>query len=171
MTVDYKLDFCLNTSVSNQPFREAYEAAASELEGLLKEQGRIDDRILSLRKTMNALATLISQNEDKNDDFLERAAGRLRDLIDTGITQDIHRIIASSSEPLTATEIREQLKELGNSLAEQSNPMATIHAILNRLTESGRAKETVKNGKKAWDRYMTLTERVRASQGRFKGRF
>lgn len=147
--------------MASRTFREAYEAAASELEALLKQQERIEERILSLRKAMNALATLVSQHEDKDKDFLDYATATLRKLIDTSLTQDIQRIISSSPQPLTAIEIREQLKELGDTLAEQSNPMATIHAILNRLAESGRAKETVKNGKKAWIRYQKFSDVVR----------
>jgi DNA repair exonuclease SbcCD ATPase subunit len=146
-----------------ETFVEAYNAAANELESLLKEQARIEERILSLRKTMNALATLISQYEKKDEDFMSYAAGRIRDLIDTSLTGDIHRIIAAAAQPLTAIEIREQIKELGNTLAEHSNPLATIYAILNRLTESGRVKETVKDGKKAWRAYRTFKEIRQAS--------
>lgn len=141
---------------------EAYETAAKELESLLKEQERIEERILSLRKTMNALATLISQHGEKNKDFIDHAGARLREIIDTSLTDDIHKIVAAATQPLTASEIRSELKELGNSLAEQSNPLATIYAILNRLSESGRVKETVKDGKKAWERYMRFSDRVLA---------
>lgn len=143
---------------TNKAFREAYESAAVELEALLKEQERIDERILSLRKTMNALAMVISQHDGK--DFMDSAYARLQAIVDISLTDEIHKIVAVSSVPLTASEIREQLKELGNTMAEQSNPLATIHAILNRLHESGRAKETVKDGKKAWERYKSLSERV-----------
>jgi hypothetical protein len=141
--------------MANQAFREAYEAAAKELELLLTEQERIEERILSLRKTMNALATLISQHGGKDKDFMDYAGARLQEVIDTGLTNDIYRIVSASTHSLTAREIRSELKELGDGLAELSNPLATIHAILNRLVESGRAMETLKDGKKAW------TKRVR----------
>lgn len=138
--------------MANRPFRQAYEAAATELESLLKDQERIEERILSLRKTMNALAVLISQHEGRDKDFMDYAGARLRDMVDSSVTHDISRIINASADPLTASEIRTELNELGGSLAEQSNPLATIHAVLNRLAESGRAQETLKNGKKAWCR-------------------
>jgi DNA repair exonuclease SbcCD ATPase subunit len=147
--------------VKNRAYYVAYQAAASELESLLSDQERIEERILSLRKSMNALATLISQHEGKDKDFTDYAAARLHELIDNSLTDDIHKIVSASSHPLTASEIRQELKELGGSLAEHSNPLATIHSILNRLAESGRVKETVKAGKKAWDRYRSITERLR----------
>lgn len=151
-----------------ETFVKAYEAAANQLESLLHEQERIEERILSLRKSMNALATLISQYDKKDEDFMSYAAGRLRNLVDTSLTDDIQRVIAASSDPLTAAEIRQQLNELGGNLAEHSNPLATIYAILNRLTESGRAKETVKDGKKAWTRYRSFSEAVKARHDRKK---
>jgi DNA repair exonuclease SbcCD ATPase subunit len=150
--------------MANQTYREAYEAAAKELESLLTDQERIEERILSLRKTMNALATLISQHGGKDKDFLDYAAARLRETIDTSLTNDIHKIVSASISPLTASEIRSQLKELGGSLAEHSNPLATIHSILNRLAESGRAHETVKDGKKAWERMSRMAEAFRKAK-------
>jgi hypothetical protein len=145
-------------------FVDAYMTAANELESLLSDQERIEERILSLRKTMNALATLISQYDKKDEDFMAYAAGRLRNLIDTSLTDDIHKIVSASPHALIASEIREEIKELGNSLAENSNPLATIYAILNRLSESGRVKETTKDGKKAWERVMSLSERIAAGE-------
>ncbi|PYV16638.1 MAG: hypothetical protein DMG21_11240, partial [Acidobacteria bacterium] len=62
----------------NDGYRKAYEDAASELEGILKDQERIEERILSLRKTMNALATLICQHEGRDKDFTDYAAATLR---------------------------------------------------------------------------------------------
>lgn len=157
--------------MANQTFREAYEAAAAELEALLKDQERIEERILSLRKTMNALATLISQHEGKDKDFMDYAAARLRELYDTSLTNDIHRIVNASAHPLTTGEIREELKELGGSFAEHSNPLATITAILNRLSESGRVQETVKNGRRAWVRKQIPSRPGRLNRNRFGGRF
>ena len=161
--------------MANKTFREAYEAAAMELESLLTEQERIEERILSLRKTMNALATLITQHEGKDKNFMDYAAARLRELVDTSLTGDIHRILIASKHPLTASEIRAELKELGGSLAELTNPLATIHAILNRLAESGRAHETVKDGKKAWERILRRAETFRntgrLNKSRYGGRY
>ncbi len=145
----------------NQTYREAYEAAAKELESLLTEHERIEERVLSLRKTMNALSTLISQHGGKDKDLMDAAAARLREVIDASLTDDIHKILTAAKHPLTASEIRLELKELGDGLAEHSNPLATIHAILNRLAESGRAHETVKDGKKAWERMSRMVEAFR----------
>jgi hypothetical protein len=138
--------------VKNQDYRTAYDAAASELESLLNDQERIEARIVGLRKTMNALATLISQHEGRESDFTEYAHARMRQLVDTTLTEDILRIVSSASGAMTTSDVREELKELGGSIAEHSNPLATINAVLNRLAEQGRVRETVKDGRKAWER-------------------
>ena len=136
--------------MANKSYRQAYEAAASELEGLLQEQSRIEDRIIALRKSMNALAYLISAHDEKDKDFLEYANARLREIVDTSVTADIRRVLGDV--PLTTSDVRDELNKLGNSLAEQSNPLATINAVLHRLTEQGYAVETLKDGRKAWKR-------------------
>jgi hypothetical protein len=150
--------------VDNKAYRKAYQDAASELEALLRDQELIEERILGLRQTMNALAVLISQHEGKDKNFMEWAHASLQEILDTSITQDIQRVVSLSPHPLTAMEIRTELNKLGGSLAEQSNPLATIHAILNRLSESGRVVECVKDGKKAWRKHI---RRFRRSS--FKG--
>ena len=139
--------------MANKPYRDAYEAAASELEALVKEQERIEGRILSLRKSMNALALLISEHEGRDKNFQDYADARIREIVDSGLTDDIRRIMtARSGEKLTTSDVREDLNSLGGSLAELSNPLATINAILNRLQEQGFVEETVKDGRKAWQR-------------------
>lgn len=134
----------------NKSYHETYEAAASELESLLQEQSRIEDRILALRKSMNALAYLISTHDPNDKDFLDHANARLREIVDTSVTADIRRILAASESSLTTSDVRDELNKLGGSLAEQSNPLATINAVLHRLTEQGQAAETLKDGRKAW---------------------
>jgi hypothetical protein len=132
-------------------YRKTYEAAAGELESLLQQRERTEERILSLRKTMNGLSELIQQQEGSSD-FTDHANARLRKVLDTSITGDIEKVINSSPHPLTTTEIKVQLEEIGSLLERHSNPLATINAIVSRLTESGRVTETAKDGRKAWAR-------------------
>lgn len=143
--------------MANKPYRDAYEAAANELEALVKEQERIEGRILSLRKSMNALALLISEHEGKEGDFKDYASARIREMIDAGVTDDIRKIMTASGQALTTSDVRDELNALGGSLAELSNPLATINAILNRLHEQGFVVETVKDGRKAWARSKATT--------------
>ncbi|MFI5115190.1 MAG: hypothetical protein ACHP8B_00690 [Terriglobales bacterium] len=139
--------------MADSDYRTAYHTAATELESLLKEQTRIDERILALRKTMNILSTLIQQSADGSKGTEDYRFGRVEQLIQGTLTEDIRKIMAASPDPLTTSDVRDELNKLGNTMAEQSNPLATINAILNRLHEQGTAVETLKNGRKAWKRH------------------
>src|SRR5271157_2611949 len=127
--------------MATKPYQEAYRAAADELEALTREQERIEGRILSLRKSMNALTQLIVEGGG------EEPVGQI---VDTSITEDIRKVMTASWPALTTSEDREELDKLGYDWAEKGNPLATINAILNRLTEQGYVKETTKGGRKAW---------------------
>ena len=135
--------------MGNEHYRKAYESAAKELDGLLEQQEKTESRIMALRKTMNNLSTLCQQ-EGIDLSRIDQAYGRLLEIVESSLTDDIYRIISNAEQPLTTSEVRKELNELGGSLAEHRNPLASINAILNRLEESGRVKETVKDGRKAW---------------------
>lgn len=143
--------------MANETYRNAYESAAKELNGLLEQQEKTEDRIMALRKTMNSLSTLCQQ-EGIDLSGIDKFYGRLFNLVESSLTNDIYKIISNANEPLTTSEVRAELNELGGSLAEHRNPLASINAILNRLEESSKVEETVKNGRKAWrpKHYRTL---------------
>lgn len=137
--------------MGNESYHKAYEAAASELEQLLQQQSKIEERILALRKGMNGLALLIAEHEGKDKNFMDYARAWMRETLDTSITDDIKKVMAAApGQSLTTGDVREELNKLGPGLAEQSNPLATINAILNRLKEQGYVTETLKEGRKAW---------------------
>ncbi|MGA3237866.1 MAG: hypothetical protein ABSG03_16350 [Bryobacteraceae bacterium] len=58
-----------------------------------------------------------------------------------GMTESIRNILTEAGEPLTASEIRDGLERKGFDMRSYSNPLANIHTILRRLTES-KAVET-----------------------------
>jgi len=152
--------------MGNEDYRKAYESAAKELEQLVQQQERTEDRILALRKTMNVLSTLCQQ-EGVDLSEIDKRHARLAQIIEGSVTEDILKVISAASGPMTTSEVREELNKLGGSMAEQSNPLATINAVLNRLTEQDRVKETVKDGRKAWGRrFVPLSNLTRAGSGR-----
>jgi len=135
--------------MSNEEYRKAYEAAASELERILIDQEKTEQRILALRKTMNALAILCEQ-EGINTSDLDARYARLARIVQGSLSEDILKIINAVREPLTTGDIRDELNKLGGSLAEHANPLATINAVASRLAEAGQIRETLKDGRKAW---------------------
>src|SRR6202044_1696882 len=113
--------------MGNEDYLKAYDTAAGELEMLLADQEKREARILSLRRTLNVLSTLCQQ-EGLNTTEMDERYAHLIGLIESSLTNDIYKIIKDSMVKLTASEIREALIQLGGSAAENSNPLASIHA-------------------------------------------
>ena len=64
------------------------------------------------------------------------------------MTDSIRSILAQAGKPLTAAEIRDRLEAIGFDMASYSNPLATIHTILRRLTEAAEADVQEDRGRK-----------------------
>lgn len=131
--------------MANKDYRKAYGAATKELESLLQQKKQIESRVISIRKTMNALSTLLQESGDRG--WLANMLGALEE---ESLTDDILAAIVQSTEPMTTTDVHNELKKFSRSVAEHKNPLATINAVLKRLVEQGKARETRKGGRKAW---------------------
>ena len=93
-------------------YRTLYDHATREL-------ARLEAEAAALRQTIAAIAPLIGEASPSS-----------------GLTDAVRSILAKAREPLTASEIRGRLIEMGFDMKSYSNPLATIHTILRRLTES-----------------------------------
>ena len=107
-----------------------YESARAELEKLQAEQAELERaheeqerKIAELVKTVNFLAPLVGQQT-------------VAATPPAGMTDCIRDVLKDAPEPLTAAEIREKLEALGFDMKSYSNPLATIHTVLRRLTEA-----------------------------------
>lgn len=95
-------------------YRALYDNAVSEL-------ARLDAEATALRQTIAALAPLVGE------------------VSSAGLTDAVRSILAQADEPLSASDIRDRLAALGFDMKSYSNPLATIHTILRRLTETDEA--------------------------------
>jgi hypothetical protein len=140
--------------MTDQDYRKALETAVSELEDLLETQEEIATRVLSLRKTVNALSVLCEETGGAAD-WRKHASQRLRDALDSSITEDILSVVYAHAMPMTTTEISNELEKIGT-LEDHKNPLATINAVLNRLKEQGKVMDIDSHGKKKWLRKITV---------------
>src|SRR5262249_4213201 len=109
-----------------------YQSAKAELEKLRQEKAGFehaiagcDQQIAALIQTMNAIAPLVGEQPVADSETLAH-----------GMTDCIRAILIRAEEPMSAAEIRDSLAEMGFDMESYSNPLATIHTILRRLTES-----------------------------------
>jgi hypothetical protein len=108
----------------------------AEMQGAIAER---DKQIDALIQTLNALGKLVGE------EFVAPREGEPEP--PAGMTDSIRTILAQegltqAGAPLTASEIRDRLEARGFDIKSYSNPMANIHTILRRLTESGEVETT-----------------------------
>jgi hypothetical protein len=127
MSVDYKSWF-ENAKTELQKVQE-------EKAGLQRAVVERDRQIAALIQTMNAIAPLVGEEP------LTLPANEGTDIAPGGMTDGIRTILTEAGEPLTASEIRDRLQQKGFDMKSYSNPLANIHTILRRLTDS-KAVET-----------------------------
>jgi|SRR5208282_2404888 len=145
--------------MTDQDYRKALESAVQELEALLEVQEDTASRILSLRKTVNALSVLCEESGESAD-WRKHASQRLRDALESSITEDILSAVHAHSMPMSTTEIKNELEKIGT-LDEHKNPLATINAVLNRLKEQGKVMDVESGGKRKWMRKIATPVRAR----------
>jgi len=129
MSFDYKISY---TEAKAELARVMNHKLA--LSGQLEE---CDQQIAALTQTMRALAPLVGEQPPPDVQIAPDA-----ETPPGGMTDCVRAILKKAAEPLTASEIRESLEVIGFDMDSYSNPLATIHTVLRRLTESGEVETT-----------------------------
>ena len=129
--IDICLDICLNTAMAHE-YRQALDAARVELERLEEQREEMDNRITQLKQTIVSLATLC------NDKAI---LAKLAKLVEAaGITDNCREVLRTSDFALSALEVKDRLLKLGLDASKYTNLLASIHAVLKRLAESGEVR-------------------------------
>jgi len=123
-------------------YKQALDKAHKELEDLISEHDRAEEayenRYDQLIETIIALTTLVG--EEIPEIIQHRALGR-RSINQSGLTYQVRTVLQSSLLPLSATGIRDELKNKGYDLSVYSNALATIYTTVRRLVENGEVEE------------------------------
>ena len=118
-------------SASN--YRKAYETARRELSDLLSQQQRLEKRIVTVRQSLQTLATLCEVKPSSDAAYL---------LEKSTLGDEIRSIlIAEYPAWVRPSHIKDRLERIGHDLTKYSNPQASIHMVLKRWAESRDAQE------------------------------
>ena len=128
-------------------YKLALQSAREELEKLLKQRAKIDDRIAHLQRTVGGLAALCDETDHSKKLRLDFAglfdfSGRVPVQPEQGMTNAIRTILAKAQFPRTAPQIRDILSRAGFKMDEYASPLAPIHNTLKRLEKQGEATRT-----------------------------
>jgi hypothetical protein len=102
-------------------YRTALAAAVAEYEKLGEERRKIDDRLSQLAQTIGALSRLLG--------FVPTQP--------LGLTDACRMIYRNAGLPMSPTDVRDRMREIGIDLSVYSNEMAAIHTVIKRLHDAG----------------------------------
>ena len=124
-----------------------YESAREKLRELLRQEIEIKEQISHWGPVVEQLARLTGEtvdpdiasriNELKQDEASESGAGR-----EMGLTEAIRWVFRQPLLlPLTPTQVRDRMAEMGYDLGKYKYVMPPIHNTLKRMKEAGEIKE------------------------------
>jgi len=116
--------------------REAFDKAHLRVQEIEIEEFELKSEMARLRRTITALAAMCSESP-----YLD----------DMGITEYCAEIMDEEQGEVTTADVVAKLQNMGFDLGSQKNPSASVHAILNRLSKSGKiTKVTDDQNKVTW---------------------
>ena len=110
--------------MSRPSYRAALDAALREYETLLRQKADVDARLAQVAESVGTLTRLCG--------FAPTVAYGLTDACKTSLR--------CAGVPMTPLEVRDRMKSTGFDIDRYSNPLAAIHTVLRRLTESGEVR-------------------------------
>src|ERR1051326_5083931 len=124
-----------------------YESARDRLKELLRQEIEVKDQISHWGPIVEQLARLIGEtvdldiasriNEWKKDEASAQGAGQ-----EMGLTEAIRWVFRQPLLlPLTPTQVRDRMAEMGYDLGKYKHVMPPIHKQLTRMKEAGEIKE------------------------------
>ncbi|MGE0407604.1 MAG: hypothetical protein AB7O65_15020 [Candidatus Korobacteraceae bacterium] len=137
-------------------YRESLEAAKSEMEELLTEQGQIDQRLGYIVSRLNVLRkTVLSLSELVGEDAEPQAVG---------ITAAIRKVLRARFEEnedaayMSPVSVRQALQRDGFPLNEYKNALAVIHTTLKRLEDQDELEAATSPSNKTYYRWKKIAD-------------
>jgi len=133
--------------MADETAMKMYESARERLKELLRQETEIKDQISHWGPIVEQLARLSGEtvdsdiasriNELKRDEEQAQAAGQ-----EMGLTEAIRWVFRQPQIlPLTPTQVRDRMAEMGYDLSKYKHVMPPIHNTLKRMKEAGEIKE------------------------------
>jgi len=125
----------MTDKLKSNTHRDDLTAARNTLAEKLAAREQLDVEIAKEQRRIAALTALVNESEEI-DELLDLNLG--------GLTDTVRSVfMASSRYGLTPIEVRDRLVQLYFPVNEYKNFMASLHAVLNRLKESGEIKPAI----------------------------
>lgn len=115
-------------------YKEMAVKIKAELESLEVQQEEIERRIARLKQSLIGLVPLSEPHPDSP--IADEIRAFREEIADITLTDAVRQIFQAAKNPLSPTDAKQQLLNMGRDLSGQKNVMASIHSLLKRLVES-----------------------------------
>jgi hypothetical protein len=147
ITVDIMNTFLYKLNMPDETAAKMYESARDRLKELLRQAIEIKEQISHWGPVVEQLARLSGEtidpdiasriNELKQDEASAQGAGQ-----EMGLTEAIRWVFRQPLLlPLTPTQVRDRMAEMGYDLEKYKHVMPPIHNTLKRMKEAGEIRE------------------------------
>jgi hypothetical protein len=127
-------------SMKDETAIQMYESARERLSGLLQQEAEIREQIAKWAPVVEQLAHLCGEKVDP--ELLGRVNQAQVEGQEMGLTEAIRWVFRQPLMlPLTPTQVRDKMAEMGYGLSKYKYVMPPIHNTLNRMKEAGEIRE------------------------------
>jgi hypothetical protein len=131
---------CINVSMRDETATQMYESARDKLKNLLRQETEIKEQIDGWIPVVEQLARLCGETIDP--ELLSRVNQASTAGQEMGLTDAIRWVFKQPLVlPLTPTQVRDSLAQMGYDLEKYKHVMPPIHNTLKRMKEAGEIKE------------------------------
>jgi hypothetical protein len=133
--------------MADETATKMYESARDRLRELLRQEAEIKDQISHWGPVVEQLARLTGETVDQDiasriNELNEDQAGASTAGQEMGLTEAIRWVFRQPLLlPLTPTQVRDRMAEMGYDLSKYKHVMPPIHNTLKRMKEAGEIKE------------------------------
>lgn len=136
-------------------YRRDLQAKKRELVKLLSQRQKIDQKMAQLQPIINHLEGLCRELGDR---AAKETAAKAE--LTTGLTELARITLEEAFIPLSTSDLKERMEAKGFDFSNYSNPLASIHVVLQRLVKGRQVKVVPqKGGKKAYQ-WITLVDNL-----------
>ncbi|MFY9559166.1 MAG: hypothetical protein WAQ52_02935 [Terriglobales bacterium] len=134
-------------------YRRDLRARKRELADLLRQRQNIDEKIARLPPLISHLEGLCRELGDRS---VKEHATKVE--LTSGLTELARVTLEEVHIPLSTSELKQRMETKGFDFSHYSNPLSSIHVVLQRLVKSGQVKVVPqKGGRKAYQ-WITLID-------------
>lgn len=142
-------------TMSLTSYRRDLQARKRELADLLRQRQKIDEKMARLPPLISHLEGLCRELGDRS--AKEHA---IKVELTTGLTELARVTLEEAYIPLSTSELKQRMEAKGFDFSNYSNPLSSIHVVLQRLVKSGQVKVVLRKGGRKAYQWLTVIHHI-----------